>query len=72
MWSVNAKGESNQNSELNVPKFRWGNLFRNSYCGRIDIDLYIETPDFYTHLRRRIIWLAHLLADVELYEQCDP
>ena len=44
-----------------------------SHRGRIDTDLYIETPDFYTHLRKRtILWLAHLLAYVELYEQYDP
>ena len=36
-------------------------------------DLYIDTPDFNTHLRKRtILWLAHFLADVELYEQYDP
>ena len=44
-----------------------------SHRGRIDTDLYIETPDFYTHLRKRtILRLAHLLAYVELYEQYNP
>ena len=27
-----------------------------SHRGRIDTDLYIETPEFYTHLRKRTIF----------------